>query len=148
MLTRCTSVPAGNAQVPAILRHVFQYIALLNAPAGVTRALYDDNAALRELAFNYRNKPDAFSYTSGIAHMMHSYPTRHVLQVAGGVPLKFDEKVIRQELMALTPEGLMCMWASQAHDAAGMQTERWCGTLSEVLIRYVACLCGACFSSC
>ena len=49
--------------------------------AGVTEDLYEDNAALRNLAFNYRNRPDAFSYTSSIAHSMHSYPVEHVLQV-------------------------------------------------------------------
>ena len=120
------SAPAGNQNVQKVLQHVFQYIALLRGPGGVAEALYKDNAALRELAFNYRTKPEAFPYASNLAHMMHSYPLRHVLQVASGVPLKYDEAVLRGALDALTPEGLNCMWASHTHSEDGMDTERWC----------------------
>lgn len=121
---------AGNLHVAEVLQHVFQYIELLRTPAGVTQALYDDNAALRKLAFNFQNKPEAFSYTSNLAHCMHSYPLRHLLQVTSAVPLKYDEAVIRAQLNALTVEGLMCMWVSQDHVNEDMATERWCAFAS------------------
>ena len=120
------SLPAGNEKVPEVLQHVFQYLELLKSKDGITQELYDDNAALRRLAFDYRVKPEAFSYTSNIAHLLHHYPVEHVLQVADGVPLKFDEAAIRAALDALAPEALMCMWVSHKHDASGMGIEPWC----------------------
>ena len=111
--------------MPEVLNHVFQYIALLRAPEGIAQAQYDDNAALKRLGYDYRNKPGAFGYASNLAHLMHTYPLEHLLEVASGVPLKFDEAVIRAVLDALTPEGLLCMWASDGHDPEGMDTERW-----------------------
>jgi secreted Zn-dependent insulinase-like peptidase len=124
------AVRAGNLHVVEVLQHVFQYIDLLRTPAGVTQALYDDNAALRKLAFNFQNQPEAFAYTSHLAHCMHSYPLQHLLQAASAVPLKYDEAAIRAELHALTVDDLVCMWVSHDHVDEGMETERWCAFAS------------------
>jgi secreted Zn-dependent insulinase-like peptidase len=120
-----------------VIKHVFQYIALLKAPGVVTEDLFRDNAALKRLGFDYRNKPDAFSHTSQLAHMLHLYPVKHLLEIKSGVPLKYDEAVIHTALDALTPERLLCMWVSHAHSPDGMQTERWC--VSAVLSWQCSC---------
>jgi secreted Zn-dependent insulinase-like peptidase len=109
-----------------VIKHVFQYIALLKAPGGVAEELFWDNAALKRLGFDYGSKPEAFSHTSQLAHMMQLYPVEHLLEIKSGVPLKFGEAEIQAALDALTPERLLCMWVSHAHSPDGMQTEKWC----------------------
>jgi secreted Zn-dependent insulinase-like peptidase len=75
--------------VPEIWRHAFQYLALLRAPGAITQAIHDDNAALRRLAFDYRERPDSFSYTSDLAATLQLRPPEHLLHALYHVPLEY-----------------------------------------------------------
>jgi secreted Zn-dependent insulinase-like peptidase len=131
-LTSCSahalisSLPAGHAHVVDVLTFVFQFLALLRAPGAISEATFADNAALHALTFDYREKPDPFHYTSSLAHGMHLYPLRHLLQASSHVPLKWDEAAVRGVLDALRPEECNAMWVSQDHAEEGMETEEWC----------------------
>ena len=113
--------------MPQVLRHIFHCIELLRAPGSISEALFNDNAALRRLDFNFRSLPKAFKYTSTLANAMHTYPLPHLLELAAGVPLRYDESAIRAALAALTVQDVNIMWVSDTHDEEGMLTERWCG---------------------
>lgn len=117
---------AGNNHVKEILQRLFQYIGLLQGPGGVTQALYDDNAVLCRLRFDFRDHPAAFNYTSSLANLMHDYPADALLLVQQHVPLRFDEAVTRSMLDALAPADCSVMWASHVHTSDGMDTEPWC----------------------
>ena len=54
--------------------------------------------------------------------------------MGSGVPLRYDEAVIRAQLDALTPEGLLCLWASHKHSTESMQTERWFASCRTLLV--------------
>lgn len=116
---------AGNENVEAVLTHIFQYIALLATPLGVSEDLFNDAAALSRLGFDYREHPNAFSYTSSLANLMHDYPTAALLLIRHHVMQKFDEGSIRKILECLNTEEAMVMWTSHHHSADGMDTEPW-----------------------
>eukprot|EP00892_Ulva_mutabilis_P012171 jgi/Ulvmu1/9326/UM050_0076.1 len=120
-----TLTDEGNAHVQEIVQRLFQYIALLRGPSGVTEPLYADNAALCRLRFDYREHPSAFNYVSSLANLMHDYPGESLLLVQHHVPLRFDEDITRGVLDALTTEDCSVMWASHCHTADGMDTEPW-----------------------
>ena len=117
---------AGNKHVPQILQRLFQYIALLRGPAGVSELLFADNASLCRLRFDYREHPNAFNYTSSLANLMHDYPGDSLLLVEHHVPLRFDEAVTRRVLDSLTPADCSVMWASHSHSSDAMDVEPWC----------------------
>lgn len=128
---------AGNSHVKDILQRLFQYIELLRGPAGVSEALYADNAALCRLRFDFRDHPSAFNYTSSLANLMHDYPAESLLLVQHHVPLRFDEAVTRSMLAALTPADCSVMWASHEHSSDGMDTEPWCALHAVRVMRAV-----------
>lgn len=120
-----------------VLTHIFQYIKLLSSPHGISQELFDDAAALSELGFNYREHPHAFSYTSGLANLMHDYPPEALLLIKHHVMQKFDEASIRSILECISAEKSMIMWVSHDHSAKDMKTEPWC--LSPAVHYYVCC---------
>lgn len=117
---------AGNSHVKEILQRLFQYIGLLRGHGGLTQSLYEDNAALCRLRFDFRDHPSAFNYTSSLANLMHDYPADALLLVQHHVPLRFDEAVTRAMLDALAPADCSVMWASHVHSSDGMDIEPWC----------------------
>lgn len=108
-----------------VWRHVFQYIALLCAPGAVTHTLHDEVTALRRLAYDYRERPDPFSYTSSLASQLQLQPPAHVLHTMYHVPLDFSESAVRDLLAALGPESAMFLWTSHAFGDAVELTDEW-----------------------
>lgn len=124
-----SSLCAGNENVESVLTHIFQYIALLATPEGISEELFEDAAALSKLGFDFREHPNAFSYTSNLANLMHDYPTTALLLIRHHVMQQFDEGSIRTVLDCLSPDDAMIMWTSHDHEAEGMLTEPWYCTL-------------------
>ena len=120
--TWCT---AGNENVEAVLTHIFQYIGLLRSPSGISEDLFNDAADLSKLGFDFREHPNAFSYTSNLANLMHDYPTTALLLIRHHVMQKFDEGSIRSILDCLNAEEAIIMWTSHDHSKEGMLTEPW-----------------------
>jgi secreted Zn-dependent insulinase-like peptidase len=112
--------------VQSVLTRIFQYIGLLAAASGISEELFNDAAALSKLGFDYREHPNAFSYTSNLANLMHDYPTTALLLIRHHVMQKFDESSIRKVLECLNPDEAIIMWTSHEHSADGMLTEPWC----------------------
>jgi secreted Zn-dependent insulinase-like peptidase len=108
-----------------VLTYIFQYFALLATPEGISQALFDDAAALSKLGFDFREHPNAFSYTSNLANLMHDYPTAALLLIRHHVMQRFDEGSIRKVLECLNADEAMIMWMSHEHVADGMLKEPW-----------------------
>jgi len=111
-----------------VITHLFQYMALLRQEGGVSEARWADNAALKRLAFDFRDDPSASSYTQLLASEMHEGRGQHLLEAAYHVPLRCDLAATRAVLDCLTPAAALLMVASKrlegdAGDA--WQTEEW-----------------------
>lgn len=68
--------------------------------------------ALREMKFNFADRPSSQGYAQGIASTMQLVPGPYTLLALHNVPLDYDETAICQVLEELQPEGVQCMWCS------------------------------------
>eukprot|EP00271_Cylindrocystis_brebissonii_P018956 TRINITY_DN5550_c0_g1_i1.p1 TRINITY_DN5550_c0_g1~~TRINITY_DN5550_c0_g1_i1.p1 ORF type:complete len:1062 (+),score=215.89 TRINITY_DN5550_c0_g1_i1:412-3597(+) len=117
----------GQARLEEIVSLVFGYIAIVRDQGGVDKWRFDELHAVCEMEFHFQDKRQPFSYTSGLAANMLTYPQEDWL-AADRLPREFNEDAIRAVLRELTPQNLRLVWTSKSFEAEATETEKWYGT--------------------
>ena len=101
---------AGTRQIQTITEALFDYVELIKAQ-GIERWRYDEQAALAELAFRFREKGSATGLVYSLAPLMAQFPAAELL--TGPVLMKqFDAELIRSYLDKLNPDNVAITRAS------------------------------------
>ena len=112
---------AGADQIPVITEALFDYIELIKA-SGVERWRYEEQAALADLAFRFREKGSATGLVYSLAPLMARFSAAELL--TGPVLMKtWDADLIRTYLNELNPDNVAITRAS--NDIATDRTEEW-----------------------
>ncbi|MEM7217217.1 MAG: insulinase family protein [Pseudomonadota bacterium] len=112
---------AGYEKIDAITEAVFDAIQALRDD-GVDRWRFEEQAALAELAFRFREQGSAQRFASGMAPLLAKYPAGELL-TGQALMQRFDADLIRRYLDALTPENLSITLA--AKNVPTDEVERW-----------------------
>lgn len=112
---------AGVEQIPVITEALFDYIELIKAE-GINRWRYDEQAALAELAFRFREKGSATGLVYSLAPLMAQFPANELL--TGPVLMtKYDPDLIAEYLNKLNPDNVAITRAS--NDQQTDRVEEW-----------------------
>ena len=112
---------AGESQVSVITEALFDYIELIKAE-GINRWRYEEQAALANLAFRFREKGSATGLVYSLAPLMDQYPPNDLL-TGPQLMRSFDEAVIKQYLNELNPDNVAITRAS--NDQVTDRVEEW-----------------------
>jgi len=112
---------AGAEQIPVITEALFDYIELIKK-AGINRWRYDEQAALAELAFRFREKGSATGLVYSLAPLMARYQPNDLL-TGPQLMTKYDEQLIRTYLNELNPDNVAITRAS--NDQETDRVEEW-----------------------
>jgi len=111
----------GANQIPVITEALFDYVELIKAK-GIERWRYEEQAALANLAFRFREKGSATGLVYSLAPLMARYSAEELL--TGPVLMQaWDADLIRRYLNELNPDNVAITRA--AMDLATDRTEEW-----------------------
>ena len=74
---------------------------------------FEEVQALRQMQFDFADKPSPVGYVSSLAQAMQTCPGPDVLLNLHHVPQTYDEAAIHDVLDHLTPERVQIMWSSK-----------------------------------
>ena len=74
---------------------------------------YEEARALREMQFNFSDKPTPARHAQNIASTMQTCPGPQTLLAVHHVPLEYDADAIHAVLSELRPDNVRCMWSSK-----------------------------------
>jgi secreted Zn-dependent insulinase-like peptidase len=100
----------GLHHIDAIVDHAFAYFSLV-AAAGVREPLFEEQAKLLALQFQYQDKNAPQGYVTMLARALHDYPLVDVLRAEYAMD-EFDEDLIRDYLGRLRPDNVVVMIAA------------------------------------
>ena len=112
---------AGAEQVPVITEALFDYIELVKSE-GINRWRYDEQAALAELAFRFREKGSATGLVYSLAPLMARYQPNDLL-TGPQLMTSFDAELIKSYLNELNPDNVAITRASNDQDTD--RIEEW-----------------------
>ena len=111
----------GAKQIPTITEALFDYVELIKA-SGVERWRYDEQAALAQLAFRFREKGSATGLVYSLAPLMAQYPPSQLL--TGPLLMQtWDAELIESYLNQLNPDNVAITRA--ANNLETDRTEEW-----------------------
>lgn len=67
---------AGHARVEEVLALLFDYLAVLGGPAGVSKAVWEEDRALCTMRFDFSERLQPLQAAQSLAHAMHDYADR------------------------------------------------------------------------
>ncbi len=93
---------AGTKQIDTVIQRTFQAINRLKE-TGVPRYIFDEQHRMAKIGYEYQSRSDVYSFVSEeVAAMM--YEKLETFPLKSTMPLRYDAKLIRNTLDALTPE--------------------------------------------
>lgn len=96
---------AGTQRTAAITEALFDQIELIKAD-GVNEWRYDEQAALAELSFRFREKGSAIGFVNRIAPALDQFPAAQILS-GPSLMQRYDGPLIRSYLDRLTPDNVI-----------------------------------------
>ena len=112
---------AGAQHVSEIGAALFSYIALLRQE-GILERLFQEQATIARLGFDYQEQSKAINYVTGIAVNMDLVPVGDVLRAPAAFD-RFDAGLIRETLNALNVNNVLVTYISP--DIKPSATEKW-----------------------
>lgn len=67
---------AGHANIEGVLALLFDYLAVLRGPGGVSEAVWEENRALCAMRFDFSERLQPLQAAQSLAHAMHDYADR------------------------------------------------------------------------
>ena len=96
---------AGTQRTDQITEALFDQIALIKS-AGVNEWRYNEQAALAQLGFRFREKGSAIGFAYRTAPALNRFPPEQILS-GPSLMRRFDEALIRSYLEVLTPDNVI-----------------------------------------
>jgi hypothetical protein len=91
---------AGHARIGDVLALLFDYLAVLRAPSGVSKGVWEENRALCAMRFDFSERLQPLQAAQSLAHSMHDYADRCWQLVAFSLRVS-QVQVIPLKLMCL-----------------------------------------------
>ena len=103
---------AGTQHTEAITQALFDQIELIKRD-GVNKWRYDEQAALAELSFRFREKGSAIGFVNSVAAILDQYPAEQILS-GPSLMQRFDGPLIHSYLDRLTPDNVIIALSGKA----------------------------------
>ena len=113
--------PAGLEQRDAIVRHVFQYLALIEAE-GITPERFAEQRQMAELGFRFQQQASARATVRALAGNLHHYPHQDVMRGSYAFD-RFDAALVHDYLSYLKPDNVLV--AVSARELRTDTTSTW-----------------------
>jgi len=117
---------AGAAAANEVIEAVYGYLVLLRE-RGVERWIYDEAAALADMAWRFKERDDPMSLAISVSGAMHVLPDEHILS-APRLFFDYDESIIRDFLALLTPATAVVLFVDKSVEGTTNAVEKWYGT--------------------
>lgn len=111
----------GKHNLDLIGSAIFGYINILQTN-GPEKWIWDEQARIAALSFDYKPRPDASSFAVSAAETLQYAASTEVLQAEGNVPLEFDPAQIQKDLECLTVDSALVLFADADADST---TDDW-----------------------
>jgi len=116
---------AGMDHVDDIVEMVFQYLDLLRRTKA-QKWIFDENAALRNTQFEFKDKENPQGYVTSLSSELHDTPMNDLLKVLHyAAQEEYKPELIDSILEHLVPENVRVQVTAQAFESVATDEEQW-----------------------
>ncbi|GAX77819.1 hypothetical protein CEUSTIGMA_g5262.t1 [Chlamydomonas eustigma] len=118
----------GQEHVQDVGAMVFRYLRLISGNESHWETIYEEVRGLSQLRFDFRDKPNPYSYVTSLSGNLLVYPEHDLLLAAYHVPQEYCPDLIRTALLHMTLDKVRICWTSHTFGDVAVLDEPWYGT--------------------